>query len=196
MHFVEYQAVILVKIGIVAGFGEEYAVGHEFYDRGICGFVIEPDLVSDLVSAFASGFGGDPARKRRRGYSSRLCASYPSGAPESLSQSRFRELGGFTRSGGTAHYHDLMFFQSIFDFSYLEAYREFLRKFAAEFSRAFDKRTPHCFFDGFGKFDELDKRLVRGSGGELGDPVKPAAEPPLIGKTQKFEIVIYLMKQS
>ena len=96
MHLVQDQTFIFEQTGIIAGFRQQDAVGHEF-DHGIpFGAVVEPDLETDFPAAFAAGLGSETAGQRRGRDPPRLGAAYPSVTPESGFQRDFRQLGGFS----------------------------------------------------------------------------------------------------
>ena len=94
--------------------------------------IVEPDFVSDLRAADASGLGRHPARQRGCRDSAGLGAPDASEAAESVSERDLRELGGLSRSSGTADDHELMLFQDLGNFRCFRADRQLFGKTADE----------------------------------------------------------------
>ena len=141
MHLVQDDAVVLIKFRVVLRLRQQDAVRHELDDRGVVRAVVKPHLIADLVPARASGLVRETAGERGGGDPARLGAADASGAPESLQQRGFRELGGLAGTRRAADHDNLMRLQRGADFRDLRGDRKIVGELAADAGRSRDKRT-------------------------------------------------------
>ncbi|MPM90012.1 hypothetical protein SDC9_137128 [bioreactor metagenome] len=132
MYLVENQAVVLQQIGIVAGFGQQNAVGHEFDHRAVDGAVVETHFGADRLAVFGSGFRSHAPRQRRGGKTPRLRAADAPGTAQAGGQRHLGQLGGFARTGGPGHNHHRMAADGLGQFFAPRRDRQFFRELPPE----------------------------------------------------------------
>jgi len=127
VRFVDNQRLVLAEIAVVAGFGQENAVGHEL-ERGVFyGAVVKTDLIADFMAEFTVELLRGATRHRRRGEASRLGAADPPGAAEAEVEGDLGELGGLAAAGVPGDDDDLMILPRLLDFFDVAGDRQLLR---------------------------------------------------------------------
>ncbi len=105
---VDDDRIVGIEVAVVAGLGQQDAVGHELDDAVPVEFFAEADLVTDHAADLGIQFLRHPFGHRLGRDPARLCTTDQATRAATGLHAHLRNLGGFTRTGFTGDHHDLV----------------------------------------------------------------------------------------
>ena len=108
MRLIDNDGIIPAQVAIALGFGQQDAIGHDFYVPVVAGPILKPNFVTYRLAGFLPQFLGNPPGDCCGGYSPGLGASDEAVYPPPSRQAILGQLGGLAGSGLAGYHQDRM----------------------------------------------------------------------------------------